>query len=950
MQENEQTYPSQSEARTALIEICTQAQAAGKRPVVLVENSARALAEARAFARAGAGFGVEICSLSRWVESLWLLYGDGRNPLNYAQRMALAARLIAGQSTLPNTPGMVSLLMQAAQESLVYRGLPAQLIGNETAFVELLEAYAQALSQEKNCVYCEMLETLAGASLQNIYVPVVFNVLPDGFTASERSFLQAIDASFIYADLGEEGASGRNDELNQLLKILFKRKKEDAAVAATGALTCALAAGPTAEARLVLDCIREALPKASSQQGASSDAVQVCVAAKNPGALFEFCALLLAEQGVGTRLLATKRFDQTDAGRAVLVAFDLVEQVLLGQDVNKLEAADYSFGPFAGIRYGNAFDSDKMLRQNRMLDGSEVLTNLAGFATEELQGVLGLFEEGDYAAALDILEAYVQSKFASSPSYMTEQVRALALARSAFEAAEHMGAPINLVLQSLATQTISHRLERPAAEGAPCVVFTTVSQAALFEPASIDALVLCGLDVENYPVRAQDNAYMTLLAKWGKQVEKLPLVSQHRVFFQAIAAAKQAVYVERSINNAEAEELQPAVVFEELMDCYREKLDTFEDVDENLGIPSSLAGNALQAGENTIIKNVTGLQAGEFYAAPWPPTGAMSEEAKDLLVLDRLYKGKTYSGADLSPSQIESYLECPYKWFAHRRLKVEGFVEEFGAMERGIFVHKVYEAFYGTFQSEVDKKLTYENLAEAYAVFDHVFEDQAERDKTREPGRRYVPFTEWEKRLFEDLRLQLRESLKNEIEFLPGFYPLRHEWDYGKEEPFVYAGCNLQGTVDRIDIDGKGNAVVIDYKTGSVDEFSLFVNDQKEFALPHKMQALIYAKVVHETLGLNVVGALYYNPLTRKVRGAFDHHVIGAQDLFGMGDKMIGYNSVPNFGIENFNKLLDTCEELVSQRIQELIDGNIAPDPLTDKVCIHCPVVVCDKRKKDGAW
>ena len=588
--------------------------------------------------------------------------------------------------------------------------------------------------------------------------------------------------------------------------------------------------------------------------------------------------------------------------------------------------------------------------KGKTMDGSEVLTNLAGYATEELQGVLGLFEEGDYAAALDSLESYAQNKFASLPSYMAEQLRALALARGAFEAAEQMGAPINLVLQSLAAQTISHRIELPATEGAPCVVFTSVSQAALFEPASIDALVLCGLDVENYPVRAQDNAYTTLLTKWGKQVETLPLISQHRVFFQAIAAAKQGVYVQRSINNAEAEELQPAVVFEELMDCYRKKLDAFDDIDENLGIPSSLVGNALQAGENAIMKNATGAQAGELHEAPWPPTGAMSEEAKDLLVLDRLYKGKTYSGADLSPSQIESYLECPYKWFAHRRLKVEGFVEEFGAMERGTFVHKVLEAFYDVFQHEVDKKLTHENLEEAYAVFDRVFEDQVERDKTREPGRRYVPFTEWEKRLLEDLRLQLRESLKNEIEFLPGFYPLRHEWDYGKEEPFVYADCNLQGTVDRIDVDGKGNAVVIDYKTGSVDEFSLFINDQKEFALPRKMQALIYAKVVRETLGLNVVGALYYNPLTGKVRGAFDHHAIGGQDLFGMGDKMVGYNSVPNFGIENFNMLLDTCEELVSQRIKELIGGNIAPDPLTEKVCTHCPVVVCDQRKKEGAW
>ena len=950
MQEAVHTYSDLGSARAALIEACAQAQAAGKRPVVLVESSARALQERRLFAAAGAGFGVEITTLANWVSSLWPLHGDARTPLDHLQRMALAARLIAGQSTLPYTPGMVNLLMQAAQESLRYRALPAQLIGNEQAFVELLEAYAQALSEENNCVYCEMLESLAGASLQDIYAPVVFDLLPGRYTASEQEFLQAVGARHIYAELGEEENTNRNSELNQLLKVLFRRKKEDAAVAATGAVTCALAAGPTAEARLVYDCIQAALEQAGTPQGASAEVPQVCVATKNPADLFNFCAPLLAEQGVGARLVATKRFDQTDAGRAVLVAFSLVEQVHLGNDVNKLEAADYSFGPFAGMWYGNAFESDKMLRHNRMLDGNEVLTNLAGFATEELQGVLALFEEGDYTTALDILEPYAKNNFATQPSYLTEQLRALALAREAFTAAEEMAAPINLVLQSLASQSISHRIEVPAAEAAPCVLFTTIQQAALFEAVSIDALVLCGLDVENYPVRVQDNAYATLLAKWGKQVESLPLVSQHQIFYRAIAAAKQAIYVERAVNNAAAEELQPAVVFEELMDCYREKLDAFEDIDEDLGIPTSLVESTLQAGENTIMKNSTGTQAGGQETAPWPPTGAIGEEAKDLLILNRSYKGKAYSGVDLSPSQIESYLECPYKWFAHRRLKVESFVEEFGAMERGTFVHKVLEAFYEAFQSEVDKKVTLENLEQAQTVFDRVFEEQAQRDKTREPGHRYVPFTEWEKRILEDLRLQLREFLKNEIEFLPGFYPAYREWEYGREVPFNYAGCNLQGTVDRIDVDGNGNAVVIDYKTGSVGEFSLFVKDQKEFALPRKMQALIYAKVVRETLGLNVVGALYYNPLTGKVRGAFDHRTIGAQDLFNMGNKMVGYNSVPNHGIEHFDMLLDTCEELVSVRIKELLDGNIAPDPLTDKVCNYCPVVVCDKRKKEGSW
>ena len=272
-------------------------------------------------------------------------------------------------------------------------------------------------------------------------------------------------------------------------------------------------------------------------------------------------------------------------------------------------------------------------------------------------------------------------------------------------------------------------------------------------------------------------------------------------------------------------------------------------------------------------------------------------------------------------------------------------------MERGTFVHNVLCAFYQDFQEKVALKVTAGNLPQAIEVLDESFAQQVEHDREREPGRRYVPVTPWEEQLLADLRQQLSASLENEAALLPHFHPAHLEWDYGVERPFSYAGCNLTGTIDRIDVDDAGNAVVIDYKTGNLSDYSLLASaDQEAFALPHKMQTLIYAQVVRKTLGLNVVGALYYNPFAGVVRGAFDHRALGPLDLLDLRPSVAACNQIPVLGIDRFEALMDTCEQLVAKRIEALLAGDVDPAPLSDKVCAYCPVGICEKRPTEGSW
>lgn len=48
----------------------------------------------------------------------------------------------------------------------------------------------------------------------------------------------------------------------------------------------------------------------------------------------------------------------------------------------------------------------------------------------------------------------------------------------------------------------------------------------------------------------------------------------------------------------------------------------------------------------------------------------------------------------VSPSAIETYRSCPYKWFVERKLRLDDEGEAFGGREIGTFVHGVFQRFY----------------------------------------------------------------------------------------------------------------------------------------------------------------------------------------------------------------------------------------------------------------
>lgn len=217
-------------------------------------------------------------------------------------------------------------------------------------------------------------------------------------------------------------------------------------------------------------------------------------------------------------------------------------------------------------------------------------------------------------------------------------------------------------------------------------------------------------------------------------------------------------------------------------------------------------------------------------------------------------------GKVTSVSALQTYFECPYKYFFQYGLKIkkadDGLVTP---IDVGQFLHKTVELFVSAGMPE--------NVAE-------FVENTAEEEKEK--------FAKY--RLKENERTFNR--LKSEAVTLCGivsdqvkagsFRPLATEASFGREDSQLttvtlpQSGVKLIGDIDRIDTFER-HARVIDYKTGTI-AFSW-----SDLYFGKKIQLMIYTRVMKEN-GYRPAGFFYFPFSVRWSDGEYDHRLKGAFD------------------------------------------------------------------------
>ena len=345
----------------------------------------------------------------------------------------------------------------------------------------------------------------------------------------------------------------------------------------------------------------------------------------------------------------------------------------------------------------------------------------------------------------------------------------------------------------------------------------------------------------------------------------------------------------------------------------------------------------------------------------------------------------------LSPSQIEVYLECPYKWFATRMLGLRTPDEDFGPREQGDFVHEALRRLF----TRLGRKVTAddESLASAAAVAEEVVAELlAEQAQPGRAGRRLaaLPGSNIEQSQVAQLREDVLSVVFHEPVFLQGtsFEPAAFEFSFSDLD-VRWGGCRLGGTIDRGDLDADGNAIIVDYKGSLSSAYDL--PKAKAYAdrglAGRKVQALLYMAALSASPELRaalstacgrrvkgVVGALYLSykhaPGKLRVRGTIARELedprlclptassaMPCYPLVGDGACDKGTLLMSHFPGDaasgagkdddgpSLAQVLADLEETVRTRVVGGIEaGRVERVPSGKEACAFCPVAACERR------
>ena len=320
--------------------------------------------------------------------------------------------------------------------------------------------------------------------------------------------------------------------------------------------------------------------------------------------------------------------------------------------------------------------------------------------------------------------------------------------------------------------------------------------------ADVDEVRLVGLVESDWPDRSRRSIFYpsSLLAQLGWPVDADRLAAARARFHDLLRLARSRVTV--SLFTLEDDAIVPASSF-------------LEEV-ESAGLPVERVAPAA-AGRVFIHEALAEdpLAASAVSGAPLEWLGMRASRSPAAGAMFHGDAGQREPGV-YAVSRVERYLECPFKYFAAHVLKLpEDRDEESGlsALERGQFLHEVFEEFFTRWQAEGKGSMTTGNFAEALAMFQDVAEAQlatlpeADRavERTHLLGSAAAPGLAERAFTFEI------EQGGDVIERL-----LEHELD----GEFVFetaAGrrtVRLRAKADRIDLLADGTLRLIDYKLG----------------------------------------------------------------------------------------------------------------------------------------
>ncbi len=839
----------------------------------------------------------------------------------------------------------------------------------------------------------------------------------------------------------------RSPELDGLASRLFKASGPDVVpLGPTGAVRFLLPAGryaePTALAEEIIrlrdelgiapgDMIlasRDPLATASDLAGRLVDAGVSCWARG---------MVPLALTQAGRALMGLARLVDAE----MTPAEDPIERAKQARPDLRPIASDLALNPLLGVgspraegeKPQNMRQLDRQWRQRRATSASDLLDDLAAASPDVAGPAVAAVRAGDLLEAAQALRQ-TRSHGAPDDAWLCESA-ALKLAKGLLEAAGTDTGESNALAGSRSHAATSRSLVDQLAglfQGAcvPCSRLyapqPTASEApkgSAESPAPQDpsallrivrladvegmrarAVIVADLTAEAYPLSERDDVVSRLLDALGAGSGASAADRLRHEFAGAVEAASEILVLERRLHGVDAEDLRPSALFEDVVDCYRPDVTDLDDLDKSTGLPKdgSLPCDGVP-GEDSFNKLIEPATPRPAEVAEFDVPELLTGTAASTEPL--LSENPDLGEPVLSPTALEKYISCPARWFFEKNLpSTEGIDAQFDARVAGTFCHEVLQRVHERMRDEGMPRLAPSTTPDEYDLVDRLVEEcfhgarrefaqAALADRSGDgllmPSDCLVAIDEAEERSFARYLRQLKSCVRRDKWIPEGFAPRAFEQKIGfsaDETPVYYAGVRLRGKIDRIDVDDRGRALVIDYKgtiapgvyspkpDGKDDVRSAVVlptlcqlgvseaDEGGEVAdpLPFHSQALIYASALR-SLGYEPVGALYMTyRKPDKDHLAFAGFIDESQrDILLKSAKSADLNAglyVPPYpegsperdalGASGWGALLKYTEGQAAEAVGRMRDGDIGPRPrFGAKSCKNCPLAAtCAQR------
>jgi RecB family exonuclease len=273
----------------------------------------------------------------------------------------------------------------------------------------------------------------------------------------------------------------------------------------------------------------------------------------------------------------------------------------------------------------------------------------------------------------------------------------------------------------------------------------------------------------------------------------------------------------------------------------------------------------------------------------------VAPEIRDPVLMARLEK----THRKLSPSNIETFLQCPFQFFARRTLALRERPpaprDRLTPLMQGQIIHRAL-AEWARFP-----------LLGAQ-VLNRVFEEECAALRVPETYRT------------EAVRLELLRYFEA---FLanPGLPPQANARIEEKFKFELRPGVAISGRIDRLDVAAGNNAIVIDYKYSAGNKIRDFVGESEE---GNRVQAGLYMLAAERVFGLVPAGMLYC--------GLKKDMSWGGWHLAIAGLERIGTSCLP----ETLRELMTSAEQSALQVHEAITSGAIAVKPRDEKKCDWC--------------